>query len=250
MNVRVALLVLLPALLATATFGAAPSAPWLADLPTAQGTAKREGKFVLIHFSGSDWCGWCMKLRKDVFSKSEFEAYAKSNLILVTIDFPKHKRLPAATESANQRVAEQFQVQGFPTLILLDSQGTKLGAVNYAQGGPKAFLAEVEKLAHPPRELPPLKPKPVASPGLRRARNNSRDASTDPRELVLTKITTSKHGRQAIINHRTLIAGQVATIPLAAGSVQVRCLEIREKSVLVSVEGERARRELKLAGGT
>src|SRR6266536_4750172 len=92
------------------------TAAWSDDLPKAQAQAKAEGKFVLIHFSGSDWCGWCMKLRKEVFLKAEFESYAKSNLVLVGIDFPKRKPQPAALQTANQQLADQFKVQGFPTL--------------------------------------------------------------------------------------------------------------------------------------
>src|SRR5437867_2134511 len=65
------------------------AAVWLDDLPRGQAQAKTERKFVLIHFSGSDWCGWCMKLRKEVFAKPDFESYARSNLVLVRIDFPK-----------------------------------------------------------------------------------------------------------------------------------------------------------------
>src|SRR5882762_3146601 len=81
--------VFIPCLLPDCAVNAA--AAWLADLPKAQAQAKAQGKFVLIHFSGSDWCGWCLKLHKEVFLKPEFEAYAKSNLVLVEIDFPKRK---------------------------------------------------------------------------------------------------------------------------------------------------------------
>ena len=237
--------------LATARAGVVASSPWLADLSAAQTMAKKEGKSVLIHFSGSDWCGWCMKLRKEVFNKPEFDAYAKSNLVLVIVDFPKHKTVPASTQSTNQRVAEQFQVQGFPTLVLLDSQGNRLGNVNYAQGGPKAFLAELEKLIHPPRELPP--PAKVRPPGpvpFRRVQTTVRPPEPEPNELTLRRITRSKQGRQAVINDRTLSAGQTATVKVAAGHVRVQCVEIRDRSVVVNVKGERATRELKLLAGT
>ena len=71
-------------------FGAAA---WSTDLARAQARAKAEGKAVLLNFTGSDWCGWCIKLRRDVFLKPDFEAYARTNLVLVEVDFPKRKPL-------------------------------------------------------------------------------------------------------------------------------------------------------------
>src|SRR5258706_2436029 len=121
------------------------AATWLNDFSKAQAQARAEGKVVLVNFTGSDWCGWCIKLRKDVLLKPEFEAYAKSNLVLLEIDFPKRKRLPPASQQQNQKLAEQFQVQSYPTLILLGGQGNKLGRINYSAGGPKPFISEVEK---------------------------------------------------------------------------------------------------------
>src|SRR6266481_5854060 len=71
------------------------AATWLTDLPSAQATAKAENKIVLINFTGSDWCGWCIRLRDEVFSQPEFDAYANDHLVLVEADFPRHKAQPA-----------------------------------------------------------------------------------------------------------------------------------------------------------
>ncbi len=142
-------------------FGAAA---WSTDLAKAQARAKAEGKTVLLNFTGSDWCGWCIKLRRDVFLKPDFEAYARTNLVLVEVDFPKRKPLAPETRKANQRLAQQFQVQSYPTLILLDSKGAKLGAVSYANGGTKTFVAEVEKILRPPQE-PAVARRFVQKPG-------------------------------------------------------------------------------------
>jgi thiol-disulfide isomerase/thioredoxin len=221
--------------------------PWAPDVATAQAQAKAEGKSVLIHFSGSDWCGWCIKLRKEVFLKPDFEAYARSNLVLVAVDFPKHKTVPAGLQYANQRLVEQFQVQGIPTLVLLDSQGKRLGNVNYAQGGPKAFLAEVEKLLHPPLDTAPIKPtQPRATPPPRREGKGDGIAAARL-GLTLQKITVSKDSRQAVINDRTLSPGETATVQATSGQVRVRCLEVRAKSVIVTVNGRKDRHELRLA---
>jgi protein disulfide-isomerase len=258
---RVALFAVVGGLLLPTSGLAASSAPlpppWSVDLPSAQARAKAEGKFVLIHFSGSDWCGWCMKLKKDVFLKPEFVAYAQSNLTLVTIDFPKHKNVPSTLQATNQRVAEQFQVQGFPTLVLLDSQGKRVGNVNYAQGGAKVFVAELEKLIRPPPEpvAPKTVPTPPKNPTVRQGRSGDKGKAAEtvaaatteaPSALTLKRISGSKHRRLAIINGIALSQGSTATFALTSGSVQVRCLEIRDKSVVVTVNGRE--RELKLSG--
>ena len=163
---------------------------WSADLPQAQAKAKAEGKSVLIHFTGSDWCGWCMKLRKDVFTKVEFEQYARSNLVLVAIDFPKRKLLPPTAQAVNQRVAEQYQVQGFPTLILVAGNGDRLGTVNYGHGGARTFLAEVEKLRNPPPEVPFEKPRTPQTNTPRRAGRAKGEPARKP-EVVSYKRTSS-----------------------------------------------------------
>jgi protein disulfide-isomerase len=139
------------------------AAAWSTDLAKAQARAKAEGKAVLLNFTGSDWCGWCIKLRRDVFLKPDFEAYARTNLVLVEVDFPKRKPLAPETQKANQRLALHFQVQSYPTLILLDAKGAKLGAVNYANGGTKTFVAEVEKILRPPQE-PTVARRPLQKP--------------------------------------------------------------------------------------
>jgi len=232
-------------LLACVTTGAGLSAaePWLTDLPAAQARARTEDKAVLVHFSGSDWCGWCMKLRKEVFGKPEFAAYARSNLVLVAVDFPKHSPVEPAVQSANQRLVEQFRVQGFPTLILLDSQGQRLGNVNYAQGGTKTFLTELERLRQISREA-------VSAKSDLAGKRAGDKASVPLAELTLRRITGSKHRRQALINDRTFAAGETATVELAQGRIQVQCLEIRGNSVVISVNGRKERRELRLTRGT
>src|SRR6266478_4278624 len=82
---------------------------WLTDLPKAQAKAKEEKKLVLMDFTGSDWCGFCIKLNKEVFSKPEFTEYAKKNLVLVEVDFPTKKELSAAQKKANAALKEKYQ---------------------------------------------------------------------------------------------------------------------------------------------
>ena len=119
---------------------------WLTNYAEAQQEAKSQQKLLLMDFTGSDWCGYCIMLDKEVFSKPEFKEYAGKNLILFEADFPRRKELPADTMEQNQRLAMKYQIQGFPTIVVLDSSGKELAQLGYMRGGPQAFIAELEKL--------------------------------------------------------------------------------------------------------
>lgn len=223
---------------------------WSTDLPRAQAEARASGKFVFIHFSGSDWCGWCMKLRKEVFGKPQFDDYARSNLVLVRVDFPKRAIQPTAVQKTNQRLAERFEVLGYPTLVLLNSQGEKLDLVSYGHGGARQMVADIDKVIRPPLDYPPQKSPMRKGSELHRADKISRGGSPSPTSLTLKKITGTKQRRQAVINNQTLSRGESAVVRVANGQVRVRCVEIRDRSVVVVVEGEREQRELVLPAGT
>lgn len=118
---------------------------WLTDAAKAQAQAKAEKKLVMLDFTGSDWCGWCIKLHKEVFSQPEFIEYANKNIVAVEVDFPSKKQLSAEQKSANDALAKKYSIQGYPTLIILDGDGKKVASMGYVKGGPKAFIAEFEK---------------------------------------------------------------------------------------------------------
>ncbi len=122
---------------------------WLTDLPKAQAQAKAEKKLVLLDFTGSDWCGWCIKLHKEVFSTPEFAEYAKKNLVLVEVDFPNKKKQSSELKAANQALQQKYGIRGYPTIIILNGEGKKVGQLGYMPGGPKAFTAELDKLKKP-----------------------------------------------------------------------------------------------------
>ena len=113
----------LPIVLVTA--GPALGADWQNDYAKALETAKRENKRVFLDFTGSDWCGPCIQLRKRVFSRPEFINYAGKNLVLVEIDYPQRKKQSPALVKQNERLAKQFGIEekGYPTLVLLDPGG-------------------------------------------------------------------------------------------------------------------------------
>jgi len=123
----------------------ASDAEWSTDLAKAQAKAKTENKLVMLDFTGSDWCGWCIRLHKEVFSTPEFAEYAKKNLVLVEVDFPRKKELSAELKKANAALQSKYQIKGYPTLIVLDGAGKKVGELGYVKGGPKAWIAEFEK---------------------------------------------------------------------------------------------------------
>ena len=125
--------------------GQAAELSWGTDLPTALNQAWSENKMVLIDFTGSDWCGWCIKFDHDVLSTDQFTSYARSKLVLVKLDFPHHKPQSDALKRANQELAARYRVDGFPTYVLLNFAGKELGRqTGYAAGGPDAFIAELD----------------------------------------------------------------------------------------------------------
>jgi len=120
--------------------------PWTADLPKALAQAKAENKIVLLDFTGSDWCVWCIKFDDDVLSQPEFASYAKTNLVMVMLDFPNAKPQSDSVKKANKDLQEKFKVDGFPTYVALTPDGKEIGRqIGYLSGGPQAFVAELEK---------------------------------------------------------------------------------------------------------
>jgi protein disulfide-isomerase len=117
---------------------------WLTDVSAAQAKAKKENKLVMLDFTGSDWCGWCIKLKKEVFDTKEFADYAKDNLVLVEVDFPRKKKLDAKQEKANETLMEKYKVKGFPTLVLLNADGKQVGELGY-ESSPKPFIAKIDQ---------------------------------------------------------------------------------------------------------
>ncbi len=123
---------------------------WLTDLPKALETAKADKRMVLLDFTGSDWCGWCIKFKKDVLDTPEFADYAKKNLVLVEIDFPRKKAQSDALKKANAALGKKYGVNGYPTYVALDSAGKEVGRqVGYAPGGTKAFTEKLDGFKKP-----------------------------------------------------------------------------------------------------
>jgi protein disulfide-isomerase len=119
---------------------------WLEDYDKAAKISFRNGKVLFVHFTGSDWCSWCVKLDKEIFSTEEFKSFAKSNLVLVKLDFPKNKKPAPEVMKRNSKLARKFGVRGFPTIIVVNSMGKQIGKMGYMKGGPQPFLEELKRI--------------------------------------------------------------------------------------------------------
>ena len=120
---------------------------WLTDLGKAQAQAKAEKKMVLMDFNGSDWCPPCKALRKEVFNSPTFLEFAKNNLVLVDVDFPHAKAQTEELKKANEALSTKYNIEGYPTVIVLSSDGKELKkTVGYDGQKAKDFIAELQKL--------------------------------------------------------------------------------------------------------
>lgn len=126
---------------------AAADGEWLTDLPKAQGKAKAEGKLVLLDFTGSDWCPPCKSLHNTVLTSAEFTAFAKANLVLVEVDFPRSKKQTPELKAANAKLQEQYKIEGYPTVIVLDANGKEIfREVGFGGTPAKEYVAKLAKL--------------------------------------------------------------------------------------------------------
>jgi len=122
---------------------------WLTDLPKAQTKAKEDKKMVLVDFNGSNWCPPCKALRKNVLNSQAFIDYAKNNLVLVDIDFPRPSNQTEELKKTNEALSTKYSVEGFPTVIVFSSDGKELKRiVGYEGASPEKFIAQLEKLKH------------------------------------------------------------------------------------------------------
>jgi protein disulfide-isomerase len=122
-------------------FAAKPG--WLDDFEAAKKQAAAERKHVLLDFTGSDWCTWCVKIDKEIFAKADFKTFSAKSLVLVELDFPAGREQSAALKAQNQALGRQFKVTGYPTLVLLDSAGKEVARW---EGFKPTLLEEIRKI--------------------------------------------------------------------------------------------------------
>jgi len=131
----------------TAADADAISIGWITDFAAAQKKAVAEGKDLLINFTGSDWCIWCKRLDAEVFNQKMFISEAQTKFVFVLLDFPSDTSgQTAELQKQNKRLMGQYDVQGFPTIILADAMGKPYAQTGYQEGGPMAYLQHLAEL--------------------------------------------------------------------------------------------------------
>lgn len=126
---------------------------WLVSIDEANALSAKTGKPILANFTGTDWCGWCIKLKREVFTTPEFKAWAKEHVILLELDFPRRFQLPDNIKQQNAQLQQVFGVRGYPTIWMFtinnndqgQAQINAIGKTGYVAGGPSKFIATLEQ---------------------------------------------------------------------------------------------------------
>ena len=125
---------------------------WETDINVASRLAIKQKKVIMMFFTGSDWCGWCTRLQKEVFYTDDFKKWANNNVVLLELDYPRNKVMDEKIKNQNNHLQRIFAVQGYPSVHFvkpiiagdkLDLQ--KLGDTGYIAGGPSIWLTEANK---------------------------------------------------------------------------------------------------------
>ena len=137
---------------------------WHTDVNKAINMSVQSGKPLFFFFTGSDWCGWCKRLQKEVFFKPEFAIWANKNVVLVELDFPRRTKLSDELQKQNRTLQQMFGVRGYPTIWFVtpvikgnqvDFMEKRLGSQGYVAGGPPAWIAGANKIINPNKPLKP-----------------------------------------------------------------------------------------------
>lgn len=129
---------------------------WYTDVREAITVSNKEQKPMLMFFTGSDWCGWCIRLQNEVLKTPEFTKWAKDNVILVELDYPRRTPQTPEIKNQNNELQQAFGIRGFPTVYFTSAEAKDgkvnfkgLGQTGYVAGGPSAWLTVAEGIVHP-----------------------------------------------------------------------------------------------------
>ena len=113
---------------------------WETNIDKAMEVSSKTKKPMLLFFTGSDWCGWCIRLQNEVLKTPEFTKWANENVVLVELDFPRRTPQSEEIKQQNQGLQQAFQIRGYPTIWLVN--GSKIdGKVNFEQLGSTGYVA-------------------------------------------------------------------------------------------------------------
>ena len=118
---------------------------WLTNFEKAKKVAAEKKIPILVYFSGSDWCVWCQKLDKEVFSQKKFQDYVKDKFVLLMIDFPRAGKQSLEEKQINKAMVQKYEIMGYPTVLVLDAKGKEMGRTSYLRGGPDEFIKYLNK---------------------------------------------------------------------------------------------------------
>ena len=174
----------------------APAAPaetktevaWEADFDKAVELAKKEKKDLFVDFTGSDWCGWCVRLHKEVFSHEEFLGEIRKQYVLVALDFPRGDEAKAKVPNParNQELLKKYGVQGYPTILLVTPEGDAFGKMGYQPGGPEKYAQAVDILRE--QNMPELTAAKELTRLIQESKGPERIAACEKAVAALTEI--------------------------------------------------------------
>ena len=139
---------LITVLALSATTSAFAGNGWLTSYSEAVSQSKKTGKPIMADFTGSDWCGWCIRLHNEVFDKPEFKKWAAKNVVLLELDYPHQKQQSKAIKEQNDKIMRKYGpvVEGFPTVLFMEADGSVFGKYGYEAGGPENWTKMASRL--------------------------------------------------------------------------------------------------------
>ena len=160
---------------------------WTMDYDAAVKLAGEKKLPLMLNFTGSDWCGWCIKLKDEVFTKTEFKKDAPKHFVLLELDYPRNKKQSPEIKAQNAKLQALFGIRGFPTIMLVDAKGRPYARTGYQRGGPDNYLKHLGELRHQ---------KHTANKALAEAANEKGTAKAKALDGALAGIRAKLDGRE------------------------------------------------------
>lgn len=128
------------------TFATGAELSWQTNFAQASQQAQSSGKPIVMLFTGTDWCYWCKRLERDILQNPEFVNAVNDKFIFVFLDFPRGSPQNPTLSAQNEQLANKFNVNSFPTIIILDSKGQFLSKPTYDRENPRSLADQLLRL--------------------------------------------------------------------------------------------------------